>query len=106
MKINTDVLKKEKKSSLLRSLGPVEQLEAHVHPEWWRYIFNSLYIKTDGDVVEDDEITKNEIDIFISMLNMQKEAQILDVCCGQGRHSFELYKEVLLMLKELTGRLT
>ena len=92
MKTTTEVLKKEKKTNLLKSLGPVEELEAHVHPEWWRYIFNALYIKTDGDVVEDEEITKNEVDIFLNILNIETGVKILDVCGGQGRHSFELCK--------------
>ncbi len=92
MKTTAEVLKKEKKPNHLKSLGPVDELEAHVHPEWWRYIFNSLYIKTDGDVVDDDEITRNEVDIFLNVLNLEKEAKILDVCCGQGRHSFEFFR--------------
>ena len=38
-----------------KSLGPVPNLEEHVHPEWWRQIFNSLYLKTDADVVDDQQ---------------------------------------------------
>jgi D-alanine-D-alanine ligase len=95
LKTNTEVLKKDKKANGLKSLGPVKELEAHVHPEWWRYIFNALYIKTDGDVVEDDAITKNEVDIFLNLLNIEANAKILDVCCGQGRHSFEFYRRGL-----------
>ena len=33
-------------------LGPVADLEAHLPEEWWRKLFNALYVKTDGDVVE------------------------------------------------------
>jgi D-alanine-D-alanine ligase len=90
LKINTEPLKKEKANKTI-SLGPVEKLEAHVHPEWWRYIFNSLYIKTDGDVVDDEDVTKNEVSIFLDFLEIDAEAKILDVYCGQGRHSFEFY---------------
>ncbi|MCS7233324.1 MAG: methyltransferase domain-containing protein [Synergistetes bacterium] len=71
-------------------LGPVEDLEEHVHPDWWRRIFNSMYLKTDADVVEDKAITKAEVDLFLSILNLSKEDKILDLCCGQGRHSIEL----------------
>ena len=74
------------------TLGPVNDLENHVNPEWWKHLFNSLYIKTDGDVVNDDGITRNEVDIFLQILNIDKEALILDVCCGQGRHSFEFFE--------------
>ena len=31
-------------------LGPVADLEAHLPEEWWRKLFNALYVKTDGDV--------------------------------------------------------
>ncbi len=73
-----------------RSLGPVLNLEEHVPSDWWRYIFNSTYLKTDADVVEDPNITKNEVDLFLKILKLTPEGKILDLCCGQGRHSLEL----------------
>jgi len=71
-------------------LGPVSNLEEHVSPDWWRTIFNSLYLKTDADVVEDDKITRSEIDQFTRLLGLSPDQKILDLCCGQGRHSLEL----------------
>lgn len=60
--------------------------------------FNSLYLKTDGDVINDQTITDNEVTLFINLLNLKPEDKILDLCCGQGRHSLELtrrgYKNV------------
>jgi len=53
-------------------LGPVEDLEEHVHPDWWRRIFNSMYLKTDADVVEDQAITRAEIDLFSRILGLYK----------------------------------
>ena len=73
-----------------RFLGPVQDLEAHVRPDWWRSIFNSLYLKTDADVVEDQAITKTEIDKFLDILKPSHDARILDLACGQGRHALEL----------------
>jgi len=73
-----------------RVLGPVPDLEEHVHSSWWRNIFNSLYLKTDGDVVEDQKITSEETDLFFSILNLSEDDKILDLCCGQGRHTLEL----------------
>ena len=70
--------------------GEVPNLEEHVKSDWWRYIFNSIYMKTDGDVVDDNRLTSTEIDHFSSLLNMSKDDHILDLCCGQGRHSMEL----------------
>ncbi|MEM2143918.1 MAG: methyltransferase domain-containing protein, partial [Candidatus Jordarchaeaceae archaeon] len=73
-----------------KSLGPVSNLEEHVLPDWWRRIFNSLYLKTDADVVDDQKITVQEVNLFSSILKLSKDARILDLCCGQGRHSLEL----------------
>lgn len=73
-----------------RALGPVANLEEHVPPEWWRGIFNSLYLKTDSDVVADPNITRQEVQYFARILQLTPEDKILDLCCGQGRHSLEL----------------
>ncbi|MBI5417359.1 methyltransferase domain-containing protein [Candidatus Poribacteria bacterium] len=79
-------------------LGPVPNLEKHVHPDWWRGLFNSLYLKTDADVVDDNNITRKEIDLCVNILKLTPDDKILDLCCGQGRHSLELarrgFKEV------------
>jgi len=81
-------LKKEKIKK--KVLGPVLNLEEYVKPDWWRTIFNSLYLKTDADVVEDHNITKQEVDLFSGILKLSPEDNIIDLCCGQGRHSLEL----------------
>lgn len=77
--------RKEKKVS-----GPVQDLEQHVRPDWWRNIFNSTYLKTDADVVEDAKLTHKEIDLFTKVAKLSPEHRILDLCCGNGRHSLEL----------------
>lgn len=73
-----------------RSFGPVADLERFVKPEWWRGIFNELYLKTDGDIVDDPEIARHETDAFCRILGMPAGSRILDLCCGQGRHTLEL----------------
>jgi len=73
-----------------KSLGPVSNLEEYVPPDWWRRIFNSLYLKTDADVVDDQKITSQEVNLFSSILKISQDDRILDLCCGQGRHSLEL----------------
>lgn len=73
-----------------RFLGPVQDLEAHVHPDWWRNIFNALYLKTDADVVEDQAITSSEIDQILDILKPAADTRIFDLACGQGRHALEL----------------
>lgn len=74
----------------LRTLGPISDLERHLPEEWWRTLFNAVYLCTDGDVVENYDNTKKEVDIIISSLDLKENEKILDLCCGQGRHSIEL----------------
>ena len=74
----------------LRTLGPVSDLERHLPSEWWRTLFNSLYLETDGDVIENDRNTEQEVDLLIRSAGIERNDRILDLCCGQGRHSLEL----------------
>jgi len=80
----------KKVKSPTRILGPVSDLERHVRSDWWRNIFNYLYLKTDADVVDDQDITSHEIDLIINTLNLTPQHRILDLACGQGRHTLEL----------------
>jgi len=73
-------------------LGPVSNLEEFVKEDWWKKIFNAYYLKTDGDVVEDQNITSFEVNFFSKVLGIRSDHYILDLCCGQGRHSIELTK--------------
>ena len=82
----------KKKSVLPLCLGPVSNLEEYVRKDWWKNIFNAYYLKTDGDVVEDQKITSNEVDTFMGILDLKPDHHILDLCCGQGRHSIEFTK--------------
>src|SRR6056297_2650475 len=72
------------------SFGPINDLEKHLEPDLWKRIFNSMYLKTDGDVVDDLLITGQEVDLFCDILQMQPEQAMLDLACGQGRHALEL----------------
>jgi D-alanine-D-alanine ligase len=83
-------LKARRKTPRSFAPGPVTDIEAQVSPVWWDEIFDELYLKTDGDVVENAGLTRREIDLFLKLLPLAKNAKILDVCCGQGRHSLEL----------------
>jgi len=71
-------------------LGPVADLESHLPAEWWRELFDSLYLQTDGDVVENDANTAREVDTLIRATGIAPQDRVLDLCCGQGRHSMEL----------------
>lgn len=74
----------------VRTLGPVPDLERHLPSDWWRTLFNSVYLKTDGDVVENDNNTVAEVDLLVKAAGLEPNDRILDLCCGQGRHCNEL----------------
>jgi D-alanine-D-alanine ligase len=93
MKAETNHKSQQKSKSALgcvRSLGPVPNLEEYVEPDWWRSIFNSIYLKTDGDVIDDEQITAKEMDMFLNILKLSPQDRVLDLCCGQGRCSLEM----------------
>ncbi|MCC6151842.1 MAG: methyltransferase domain-containing protein [Planctomycetes bacterium] len=86
------VAKKSPQPTAARTLGPIPDLERHLPSDWWRTLFTSLYLKTDGDVVENDQNTVKEVDLLIKATGLEPNDKVLDLCCGQGRHSLELAK--------------
>jgi D-alanine-D-alanine ligase len=71
-------------------LGRIEDLEARLPAEWWRSLFGPLYLRTDGDLVENAAHTAHEVDLLVRAGGFGVGDRLLDVCCGQGRHSLEL----------------
>ena len=61
-----------------------------VDPDWWKTLFDEVYLMTDARTVCDDDTTRREIDIFCQLLPMLPEDRILDLCGGHARHSLEL----------------
>jgi D-alanine-D-alanine ligase len=92
--------KRLKRPSPRSCLGPVADLEQHLPAEWWRKLFNALYVKTDGDVVENVENTRRDVDFILAAAPIQSHSLILDLCCGQGRHCLELARRGF---KNVTG---
>lgn len=82
-------------------LGPVLNLEDYVSPDWWKKLFNPLYLKTDGDLIDDQKITNDEVSFFLKLLKIEKHEKILDLCCGQGRHTIQLAKMGFLNIEGL-----
>ncbi|KAG0270102.1 hypothetical protein DFQ27_000403 [Actinomortierella ambigua] len=93
--------------------GRVSDPEAMVPPAWWKSVFaDEMYLKTDGDVVEDADITLSEIRLLeadpviqpvlakgrhqVNHHGEEREKErnhknrVLDLCCGQGRHTLKL----------------
>ncbi len=61
-----------------------------VNPDWWKRIFDDIYLLTDARSVCDDSLTCREVDLILEMLPIQPKHKILDLCGGHGRHSLEL----------------
>ena len=61
-----------------------------VDPEWWKSLFDDIYLLTDARSVCDQEITRLEVDLIQDLLPIDAHHRILDLCGGHGRHSLEL----------------
>ncbi|EGD79195.1 D-alanine-D-alanine ligase [Salpingoeca rosetta] len=86
--ITTTTATKQKQTG--RCFGPMECLEDALQDQWWTTLFDDMYLKTDGDVVEDPSITADEVTVLLNNIDFPPNARVLDLCCGQGRHSLEL----------------
>jgi D-alanine-D-alanine ligase len=61
-----------------------------IDQDWWKQLFDDVYLKTDARTVCDDVLTCREVDFIEGILKLEKPWPILDLCGGQGRHSLEL----------------
>jgi D-alanine-D-alanine ligase len=61
-----------------------------VDADWWKTLFDEVYLLTDARSVCDARITCREVDLICSLLPIKGSHKILDLCGGHGRHSFEL----------------
>jgi D-alanine-D-alanine ligase len=61
-----------------------------VEHDWWKTLFDEVYLVTDAPFVCNPALTKHEVDVIEQALGLQPAARLLDVCGGQGRHALEL----------------
>ena len=62
----------------------------HVDQDWWKELFDEVYLQTDARSVCNDQLTGQEVNFLEEVLNFRKSSPILDLCGGQGRHALEL----------------
>jgi D-alanine-D-alanine ligase len=67
-------------------------MSIEVDPDWWKTLFDDVYLLTDARSVGDESLTRLEVDVACELLPMEVGHKILDLCGGQGRHSLELCK--------------
>ncbi|RMG59014.1 MAG: class I SAM-dependent methyltransferase [Deltaproteobacteria bacterium] len=72
--------------------GPTRRngMEKRVDRDWWKSLFDDLYLITDSRSVCDEGLTRKEVDLILELTGASKEWRILDLCGGQGRHALEL----------------
>ncbi len=57
--------------------------------QWYREFFDDLYLRV-YQPLEAPEKVRQEVDFIVKALDLPAGAKVLDLCCGQGRHSLEL----------------
>ncbi len=67
-------------------------MSIEVRSDWWKTLFDEIYLLTDARSVCDDDLTQREVDLICELLPMKHSDRILDLCGGHGRHSLELAK--------------
>jgi D-alanine-D-alanine ligase len=64
-----------------------------VEKDWWKTLFDEVYLQTDARSVCDEELTRQEVDFLIRKLGLLKTDPILDLCGGHGRHALEFSRQ-------------
>jgi D-alanine-D-alanine ligase len=62
----------------------------HVDQDWWKSLFDEVYLITDARFVCNPALTRQEVALVEQTLRLRKSDRILDLCGGQGRHALEL----------------
>lgn len=59
---------------------------------WWKTAFDDRYLAAFGDIYSPQR-GKSEISFLIRQLRIKKNARVLDIACGQGRHAIPLARQ-------------
>ncbi len=66
-----------------------------VDPDWWKTLFDDVYLLTDARSVCNDELTRKEVELIRKLVPFKEGGKLLDLCGGHGRHSLELVRHGL-----------
>jgi D-alanine-D-alanine ligase len=61
-----------------------------INPDWWKVLFDEVYLLTDARTVCNDDLTRKEVDFITGFMGIAETSPVLDLCGGQGRHSLEM----------------
>lgn len=61
-----------------------------VDTDWWKTLFDGIYLITDARTVDNETVTRREVDLLCELIPLRPPQKILDLCGGQGRHSLDL----------------
>jgi D-alanine-D-alanine ligase len=61
-----------------------------VESDWWKTLFDDIYLVTDARSVCDEELTLREVDLLCDLIPLRPGHKVLDLCGGQGRHCLDL----------------
>lgn len=61
-----------------------------VNAEWWKTLFDEVYLVTDARSVCDQSLTCREVDVLEEVLGVERSCPIVDLCGGHARHAIEL----------------
>lgn len=69
-------------------------MKIQIDNDWWKDIFDEVYLQTDARSVCDESLTCQEVNFLEQALDLDsdRDVPILDMCGGQGRHALELAK--------------
>jgi D-alanine-D-alanine ligase len=65
-------------------------MSIQIDPDWWKSLFDEVYLVTDARSVCDDALTDREVELLCKLIPLEPRHKILDLCGGQGRHSLGL----------------
>jgi D-alanine-D-alanine ligase len=68
-------------------------MSINVSADWWKHIFDEIYLQTDARSVCNETLTRHEVNFLEYYLKLHKNDFILDLCGGQGRHALELARK-------------